>query len=98
LYLKKVFIPAGLAQIGQLNTFQTLPMQPSSNIATLRVLGFCTLFLLSACQQKSESAFAERAPAPPPPEQGESNAKLDRAPGAKAKASTEPFADAAAKR
>lgn len=71
-------------------------MQPSSNIATLRVLGFCTLFLLSACQQKSESAFAERAPAPPPPEQGESNAKLDRAPGAKAKASTEPFADAAA--
>lgn len=67
-------------------------MQPSSNIAALRILGFCTLFLLSACQQKSESSFAERAPAPPP-EQSESNAKLDQAPGVKAK--TEQFADAA---
>lgn len=68
-------------------------MQPSSNIAALRILGFCTLFLLSACQQKSESSFAERAPAPPPA-QSESNAKLDQAPGVKAQ--TEQFADAAA--
>ncbi len=67
-------------------------MQPSSNIAALRILGFCTLFLLSACQQKSESSFAERAPAPPPA-QSESNAKLDQAPGVKAQ--TEQFADTA---
>lgn len=72
-------------------------MQPSSNIAALRILGFCTLFLLSACQQKSESSFAERAPAPPPPPaQGESKAKLDQAPGATSAAPVEQFGDAAA--
>ena len=32
---------------------------------TLRAIGFSVLFLLPACQQKSEAPFAEQRPAPP---------------------------------
>jgi len=69
-------------------------MAHSPSIPPIRILGFCILFLLSACQQKSEAPFAERSPAPPP--QGMGNpAKLDRT--AIASAAPEQFQDAAEK-
>jgi len=68
-------------------------MPHSSSISPLRIIGFCFLFLLSACQQKSEAPFAERLPAPPP-QSLENQAKLDRAPSASA--APEQFQDAAA--
>ncbi len=68
-------------------------MSHSSSIHTLRILGFCTLFLLSACQQKSEASFTAQSPAPPP--QGiDRQAKLDRSPAGSA--SSEQFQDVAA--
>jgi len=67
-------------------------MAQSSSISTLKTLGLSALFLLSACQQKSESPFSDRSAAPPP--QGmENQAKLDRAPTANA--APEQFEDAA---
>ena len=58
-------------------------MAHSSNTPPLRILVFCSLLLLSACQQKSEAPFAERSPAPSP-QNLENQAKLDRAPSASA--------------
>ncbi|MBK6994004.1 MAG: DUF4349 domain-containing protein [Lewinellaceae bacterium] len=68
-------------------------MAHSSTAPPLRILGFCSLLLLSACQQKSEAPFAERSPAPSP-QNLENQAKLDRAPSASA--APEQFQDAAA--
>jgi hypothetical protein len=68
-------------------------MAHSSSISPLRLLGLCTLFLLSACQQSSEAPFSDRSYAPPP--QGvENQAKMDRE--SVASAAPEQFADAAA--
>lgn len=69
-------------------------MPQSSNHSLLRICGICALFLLSACQQKSEASFAKQSPAPQPTTvEAERGAKLDSAPPPASK--SEQFEDAA---
>ena len=68
-------------------------MQHSSIICPFRILGFCILFSLFACQQKSEASFSKGAPAPAP-QTMEKPVALDRAPATSAKEAQ--FEDAAA--
>ena len=67
-------------------------MAHSSSITPFKIFGLCSLIFLSACQQKSEAPFTERAPAPPPQETGGA-ANMDRS--AASAAPAEQFKDAA---
>lgn len=68
-------------------------MQHTNRLSTFRMLGFCTILLLSACQEKSERSFAKQSPAPPPPSDIQAEAASEQAPSASKPAP--PFEEAA---
>lgn len=64
-----------------------------ANNAPFRILGFCALLLLAACQQKSEASYANPSPAP----LDESSLRAKPEAALEAEASSASFQDAASK-